>query len=116
MTYSVSNYPYFQKQLEALEKTYPRVRDDIKETINQLESNPLLVGRRVPSFGDKHIRHIRVGSKDIGKGKRSGFRIEVFIDEEKKEIFPLCIYPKKEADKTPLVKGVLRALKGLEDE
>jgi len=89
--YQFAILPHFKKQLKPLAKKYVGLKDDIIETlenINQHKGNHL----------GKNIYKLRIKLASSNKGKSGGFRLIIFIVETDEMIYPLAIYFKGDQD------------------
>ena len=65
--------PEFKRNLRALRKKYPHIRDDVQPVIEQIEAGKF-VGDRIP--GTRYVvLKVRVKNSDIRKGKSAGYRL-----------------------------------------
>lgn len=95
MSYKVVLPPTFKKCVKRLKKRFPHVSDDVTQMIHQLVQNPTL-GVIIP--GGSGARKIRVRNSDAKKGKRSGYRLIYYVQENPNPtLYPLLLYLK--ADK-----------------
>lgn len=96
----VRTWPGFDDTLAKLERKYPRIKQDIEKAFKDG-----LEGRldALPGYSHKLWKY-RVGSQDMGRGKRGGFRL-IFYMEPKQEpriVYLLTVYAKSErADVSP---------------
>jgi len=93
MNYNIIAVPKFSKELKKLAKKYPSLRNDFKDFLENLETNPfqgILIG--------KNCFKIRLSIKSKGKGKSGGARVITTIIVSEKTIFLLAIYDKSEKD------------------
>lgn len=72
MNYDVYLTQTFQRSLKILKKKYRHIKDDLRDVIQKLESNPSL-GDPIPGW-DSEIWKVRVASSDMKRGKSGGFR------------------------------------------
>lgn len=77
--------PHFHKQLKAYTKKYRHLKDEVVKAVKQFNK------ARHPRLGN-NIYKIRVGSRDIQKGKSKSFRLLVFIIEAENFIIPITLY------------------------
>ena len=89
MNYKIIPTEYFKQQVRELKKAYPGIRKDLKELSAMLKENPK-AGKPL----GKKVYKIRLKSSDIGKGKRSGFRVISYVIDELQKIRLLTIYAK----------------------
>lgn len=82
---------YFKRQLKKLKKKFPHVKEDLLDVLETLHiENEISIGRS--------IYKIRVGSRDMKKGKSGAFRCYVYLYWKKELLVPLCIYTKSEKE------------------
>lgn len=82
---------YFKRQLKKLKKKFPRAKDDLLDVLESLNiENEISVGRS--------IYKIRIGSRDMKKGKSGGFRAYIYLYRKKDMLVPLCIYAKSDKE------------------
>jgi mRNA-degrading endonuclease RelE of RelBE toxin-antitoxin system len=67
----------FKRNLRALAKKYRHIRSDVEPTLEQIQTGNF-VGDQVPRIGYT-IFKVRVRNSDIGKGKRSGYRLIYYL-------------------------------------
>ena len=89
MKYKIIPSEYFKQQVRELSKVYPGIRKDLKELSAILKENPK-AGKPL----GKKVYKIRLKSSDIGKGKRSGYRVISYVIDELQKIRLLTIYAK----------------------
>jgi mRNA-degrading endonuclease RelE of RelBE toxin-antitoxin system len=89
MSYKIILTEYFKQQVRVLSKDYPHIRHDLRELNNMLQGNP----KSGKPLGKKVFK-IRLKSSDIPKGKRSGYRVISYVNDECKKIRLLTIYIK----------------------
>ncbi len=88
MSYEAYLTETFQKSIKFLKKKYPRVKDDISDTIRNLEDDPT-IGDSIHGWNNE-IWKIRTASSDIKKGKRGGFR-SIYLWKPGDKIFYLLL-------------------------
>lgn len=94
MNYDVIPLPSFNHSVKKLLKQFHSIKDDIKEAVRSIESNAQH-GDLIP--GGHGVRKIRQGNSDTGTGKRYGYRLLYFYqDQPNKIIYLLLIYAKSE--------------------
>jgi len=86
INYKIIPSEYFKQQVRELAKVYPGIRRDLKELSAKLKKNPK-AGKPL----GKKIYKIRLKSSDIGKGKRSGYRVISYVIDELQKIRLLTI-------------------------
>ena len=89
MNYKIIPSEYFKQQVRELGKVYTGIRQDLKELSAMLKENPK-AGKPL----GKKVYKIRLKSSDIGKGKRSGYRVISYVIDELQKIRLLTIYAK----------------------
>jgi mRNA-degrading endonuclease RelE of RelBE toxin-antitoxin system len=89
MNYKIIPSEYFKQQVRELMKVYPNIRKDLKELSKMLKQDPK-TGKPL----GKKVYKIRLKSTDIGKGKRSGYRVISYVIDEQQKIRLLTIYAK----------------------
>ena len=82
---------HFRKQLKRLSKKFPKVKDDLLETVENLE-----IEKEVKI--KKSIYKVRIKSSDMNKGKSGGFRSYIYLQRDADGLIPLCIYFKSETE------------------
>lgn len=109
MSYSVVLTRSFQHSVKQLEKRFRRVKDDVRVAIQVLLQTPRL-GVIIP--GSSGVRKLRVRNADLGKGKRGGYRLLYYVEDQPiPTIYLLLLYAKSDRE------GVTRReLKQLLDE
>jgi len=94
MSYKAYLTETFQKSIKILKKKYPKVKDDLHDTIKFLEKEPT-IGDPIPGW-NKEIWKIRAASSDVKKGKRGGFRLIYLWKAGEFAIYFLAAYFKGE--------------------
>ncbi len=89
MNYKIIPTEYFKQQVRELRKFYPGIRRDLKELSAMLKENPK-AGKPL----GKKVYKLRLKSSDMGKGKRSGYRVISYVIDELQKIRLLTIYAK----------------------
>ena len=89
MSYKIIPTEYFKQQVRHLQKSYPHIRNDLKELSGILKQNHK-AGRAL----GRGIYKIRLKSSDIPKGKRSGYRVITYVVDKEQKIRLLTIYIK----------------------
>ncbi len=93
MSYSIETSQLFNKEVKALSKKYPSLKNDLSKLYEGLHQNPIQ--------GDKLGRDcykIRLNIRSKGKGKRGGGRVITCIKIVKEKIYLLSIYDKGEKE------------------
>ena len=86
MNYKIIPTEYFKQQVRELIKVYPNIRKDLKELSRMLKQDPK-AGKPL----GKKVYKIRLKSSDIGKGKRSGYRVITYVIDKLKKVRILTI-------------------------
>ncbi len=111
--YRIEIKSFAQKAIKKLQKSYPNIKEDLKEPLSSLKYNPnkgrTIKGSPSPKMP---LRKVPVRSTDLRKGKRQGYRIiyQVLIDSRTVRI--LFIILRKEG--YPNQERILKALKELD--
>lgn len=80
---------HFKRQLKKLIKKFPHAKEDLLEKLAYFDlKNEISIGHSIYKF--------RVKSRDIAKGKSSGFRVYIFVYVKKDSLVPLCMYAKSD--------------------
>lgn len=97
----------FKRNLRTLAKKYQHIRFDVQPLIDRLQAGEV-VGERVPGT-NYTIYKVRVQNSDIGRGKRSGYRV-IYHIKTPAIIILVTIYSKlAQADITPKqIKHILK--------
>ena len=89
MPYKIVPTSVFKKQVKRLQKEYKHIKEDLRQLGIFLKANP----KNGKPLGKKTYK-IRLNSSDMKKGKRGGFRIITFVNDETKKVYLLTIYAK----------------------
>ncbi|MBO4871308.1 MAG: type II toxin-antitoxin system RelE/ParE family toxin [Muribaculaceae bacterium] len=93
MSYEIKTIASFDKDFKRLFKRYRSLVDDIKNLVNELQSNPFMGA----DLGHG-VRKIRVAIKSKGGGKRGGARLithtDVIVGINEGIIYFLALYDK----------------------
>lgn len=95
MSHEVHTWPPFDEALARLRRKYPHIDEDIKRTV------PDHMVRVFPLPGYAHkLWKLRIASRDMGHGKRGGFRLIVYMDPQANpgDMHLLTIYAKNERE------------------
>ncbi len=99
--YRLHAWPEFNDALAKLSRKYPRIKEDIQEALKEGPKGRL---DALPGYSHKLWKY-RVASRDMGRGKRGGFRIILYMDartqQDPREIHLLTIYAKTERADVP---------------
>jgi mRNA-degrading endonuclease RelE of RelBE toxin-antitoxin system len=94
MSLTIVNYTaYFKRDIHHLIKKYPRLKQDIKPVITQLEEGELL-GDVIQHIGYS-VYKVRIKNSDNNKGKSAGYRMIYYVKKED-SIILLRLYSKSE--------------------
>ncbi len=85
----------FKRNIHHLAKKYRHIRSDIQPVIDRLQKGEVL-GDRIPESHAIFYK-VRIKNSDIGKGKRSGYRLIYQVQSAKITIL-LTIYAKSERE------------------
>lgn len=77
MPTTVRYHPRFDKQLEGLERKYPKTTDEVEGLIDQLELDQR-PGQRVPGVGYT-VYKVRLPNRAARRGKSGGFRVIYYV-------------------------------------
>lgn len=83
----------FKKNTKKLSKRYKKIKFDIIELIEQLESDPY-IGTHLFS----NCYKIRIPNSSIPTGKSGGFRVITYFIDEASNVYLLTIYSKADQD------------------
>lgn len=89
MNYKIIPTETFKKEARRLAKFYPNIKSDLQTLHQELVKNP----KAGDSLGNK-INKLRIRNTDIKRGKRSGYRVITFVQDEICTIRLLTIYEK----------------------
>ncbi len=89
MSYKIIPTEYFKQQVRILLKHYPHIKQDLRELHRMLKDDP----KCGKPLGKKAYK-IRLKSSDISKGKRGGYRVISYVNDETQKVRLLTIYPK----------------------
>ena len=93
MNYNVFALDEFKKNTKKLSKKYKKIKVDILELVNQLESDPHNIG--IHLFNNCY--KIRIPNSSIPTGKSGGFRVIIYYQVED-NIVLISIYSKTQKD------------------
>lgn len=108
MSYQIETIAKFDKQMKALSKKYPSIKEDFLELAGKLSEDPF---SGTLLFNDVYKIRMKITSK--GKGKSSGARViyfNLFAQKEADKVVLISIYDKSEKE-TINDKEIKRALK-----
>ena len=83
----------FRKNLKALGKKYPHLKQDLKPVIEQLTADEI-IGDKVTGIGATVFK-TRIANSDLKKGKRAGYRLLYWLQTNEKTVL-LTLYTKSE--------------------
>ena len=89
MSYKIIPTETFKTHVRILQKKYHHIHQDLKILGKRLKHNP----KSGKALG-KGIYKIRLGSSDLAKGKRSGYRVISYVIDEIEKVRLLTIYIK----------------------
>ena len=93
MNYSIKSLPKFDKNLKALSKKYPSLKNEFIELISSLKKNPT----QGIALGNNCYK-IRLAIASKGKGKSGGARVITNIKISNNLIYLLTIFDKTDQD------------------
>ena len=93
MIYEVKILNTAKKDIKKLSKKYPKIKFDLLELIDLLETNPFAG----ISLGENFYK-IRVKNSSINKGKSGGFRVIYYIVLDDKEVLLLKFFSKSDIE------------------
>ena len=109
MSYNVVLTPSFKHSVKKLKKRFRHVKDDVSVAVRVLLQTPRL-GVVIP--GGSGVRKLRVRNTDLGKGKRGGYRLLYYVEDQPvPTIYLLLLYAKSDREDV-----TRRNLKQLMDE
>jgi len=94
----VSFSPFFLKGLKRLRKKYPRVSDDIRPVIEQIEQGET-PGDQVQRVGYT-VYKVRVRNRDAQRGKSGGYRVVYYL-QRGDSVLMVTVYSKSDVDDIP---------------
>ena len=97
MNYEVFTTETFERRIKKLYKKYLQIKADCKEFVTELKQGNIY-GDRLSGFKGLNLYKERVKSQDQSRGKRGGFRVIYYVDQDRSEIFLLTIYCKSEKE------------------
>ena len=107
-SYQLHLAPSFAASLRELTKRYPRAPKTVNPAPESLKQHPES-GTAIPGW-HRRVWKLRINSRDIGRGKRFGFRLIYYL--EGRTIYPLIIYAK--ASKSDVSnQEIMRALRAI---
>ena len=96
MSYNVVLAPSFKHSIRKLQKRFRHVKNDVGVAVRVLLQTPRL-GVVIP--GGSGVRKLRVRNTDLSKGKRGGYRLLYYVeDEPAPTIYLLLLYAKSDRE------------------
>jgi mRNA-degrading endonuclease RelE of RelBE toxin-antitoxin system len=83
--YQIHQAPSFLASLCELTKRYPHAPTTVTPALEDLRQHPE-AGSAIPGW-HRRVWKLRINSRDIGRGKRFGFRLIYYLEE--RTIYPL---------------------------
>jgi len=83
---------HFKSQLKRLMKKYPSAKEDLLEALEEGDLQKSVLDKGI-SIG-RSIYKLRVGSRDMKRGKSGSFRVYIYCFVRRGLLVPLCIYAK----------------------
>lgn len=96
MTYKIDAIHYFEKKLKKMNHKYPRIAEDYRDLLDELEKDPFVGDRLRGCIGP--VFKIRMASRDMQKGKSGGFRVIYLIKADSFQVFLITLYSKGERE------------------
>ena len=84
----------FKRNLRTLSKKYRNIRSDIEPVVEKIQKGQF-VGDRIQKTGHFNVYKVRARNRDNRKGKRGGYRIIYFVENDRKVIL-VTLYSKTE--------------------
>jgi len=94
MSFEIIATPRFRRDIKALAKKYPSLKNEYARLVNDLEINPQQQGT---SLGNDCYK-IRIAIASKGKGKSGGARAITHVVIKDNTVFLLTIYDKSEKE------------------
>ena len=96
MSYNVVLTPSFKHSVQKLQKRFRHVKDDVGVAVRMLLQTPRL-GVVLP--GGSGVRKLRVRNTDLSKGKRGGYRLLYYVEDQPvPTIYLLLLYAKSDRE------------------
>ena len=96
MSYNIVLTPSFKHSVRKLQKRFRHVKDDVRVAIQVLLQTPRL-GVVIP--GGSGVRKLRVRNTDLTKGKRGGYRLLYYVEDQPvPTIYLLLLYAKSDRE------------------
>jgi len=83
--------------IKKLSKKYRHIKQDFLSSIAKLEQEKIPNPKKYPGFCG-YILKVRISSRDMKRGKRGSLRLIYYKDPQRKEIYPLILYPKSDKE------------------
>lgn len=93
MHYNILTIPEFDKNVKKLAKRFHKIKDDLTELTEELQTNPKL---GTPLINNCY--KIRVVNSSIPAGKRKGFRVITYHIDTNNNLYLLSIYSKSDTE------------------
>lgn len=103
MTYEVAFTPSFKASVKTLEKRYRNIKNDLQKEMSRIIEIPE-IGTPI-ALG---ARKARCANSDSNRGKRGGYRIIYYVEEQARTVYFMFVYSKSE--KEDVTEAELRAL------
>ena len=88
----------FDKELDRLDRKYPKVTDELGILVEQLKANER-PGDKIPNVG-YDVYKVRLANPSAGRGKRGGFRVVYYV-RLADHVILLTIYSKTQQEDIP---------------
>lgn len=85
----------FEKDIKALKKKYPRIRDDVKLIVSQIQEGKI-PGDQIPGISYPVFK-VRLKNSDSQKGTRGGYRLIHYLKTPQNVVL-LTIYSKTDQE------------------
>jgi mRNA-degrading endonuclease RelE of RelBE toxin-antitoxin system len=96
MSYNVVLAPSFKHSVRKLQKRFRHAKDDVSMAVRVLLQTPRL-GVVIP--GGSGVRKLRVRNTDLSKGKRGGYRLLYYVEDQPvPTIYLLLLYAKSDRE------------------
>lgn len=91
--------PNFEQSFRKLRKKYPKMNEDLRELLDEIEENGLL-GDEIPGVlsSDNKIYKKRMKNTNAHKGKSGGFRVIHYLVTNSNDVFLLEIYSENQQE------------------
>ena len=96
MSYNVVLTPSFKHSIKKLQKRFRHIKDDVGVAVRVLLQTPRL-GVVLP--GGSGVRKLRARNTDLSKGKRGGYRLLYYVEDQPvPTIYLLLLYAKSDRE------------------